>query len=190
MNNYIAITEEDFRTIFVEKITEFYDEESQLLEDDLCERALVFRIGCHLHNAFDGCSVYCEYNKAHGGIEVTPKQIRHEEKSRLVYPDVIIFSDVEEGSDANKIVVEVKKITNRCDWSLDIDKLRYFTQDPYGYDTGYHLILGKSYFILCLYEHGNLVSAEKYDKVSNQWIPSHAGDIEYANAKDLIGAFR
>ena len=187
MDNRMEETKEHFRSIFVQKIKDFYDNESQLLNDDVGERALVFRIGCRLYNVFPGCSVYCEYNKAHGDNETTSKSIPGKIHT---YPDLIIFSDTETGSAANKIVVEVKKETNCDKLKNDVDKLRWFT-DPsykYRYETGYHLILGKLYFILCLYERGQLISIDKYDKISDQWNSSHAENFIYINVKDLMGA--
>ena len=186
MNRHVDMEKNRFRKIFIQKIKDFYDNERNLLDDDLGERALVFRIGGRLYNAFDKCSVHCEYNKAHRADETTSKSIPGKIHT---YPDLIIVSDIEKGSDANKIVVEVKKAGNRNDFKNDIDKLHWFT-DPtyrYRYDTGYHLVLGKSFFILCHYENGKLFFVEKYEKPS--WKSSRVENIEYSNAKELINAF-
>lgn len=175
------------RGTFITKVEEFYDNESQLLQDDLCERALVFRLGCRLYAAFSGCSVYCEYNKAHGEDGVTSKGIPGQIHT---YPDILIFSDTINGSSANKIVIEVKKANNNQSWETDIKKLKWFT-DPvykYRYKTGYHLILAKTFFILCLYERGSLVSAKKYIRNNTAWIIQTASLTNYATRNDVLGA--
>lgn len=175
------------RGIFITKVEEFYDNESQLLQDDLCERALVFRLGCRLYAAFSGCSVYCEYNKAHGEDGVTSKEIPEQIHT---YPDILIFSDTVNDSSANKIIVEVKKKNNNQSWGSDINKLKRFT-DPvykYRYKTGYHLILAKTFFILCLYEDGSFVTATKYIKNNEGWLSQVISLTTYATRNDLLRA--
>ena len=175
------------RETFTTKVKEFYEREIQLLEDDLCERALVFRLGCRLYNAFSGCSVYCEYNKARGVDGVTSKEIPGQIHT---YPDILIFSDTINGSSANKIVVEVKKENNNQSWETDIKKLEWFTNSgfKYRYKTGYHLILAKTFFILCLYEEGRFVTATKHVKSNANWIIQAASLTTYATRNDLLGA--
>ena len=175
------------RGTFITKVEEFYDNESQLLQDDLCERALVFRLGCRLYAAFSGCSVYCEYNKAHGEDGVTSKEIPEQIHT---YPDILIFSDTVNDSSANKIIVEVKKKNNNQSWGSDINKLKRFT-DPvykYRYKTGYHLILAKTFFILCLYEDGSFVTATKYIKNNEGWLSQVISLTTYATRNDLLRA--
>lgn len=175
------------RSTFITKVEEFYDNESQLLQDDLCERALVFRLGCRLYAAFSGCSVYCEYNKAHGEDGVTSKEIPEQIHT---YPDILIFSDTVNDSSANKIIVEVKKENNNQSWGSDINKLKWFT-DPvykYRYKTGYHLILAKTFFILCLYEDGSFVTATKYIKNNEGWLSQVISLTPYATRNDLLRA--
>ena len=175
------------RGTFITKVEEFYDNESQLLQDDLCERALVFRLGCRLYAAFSGCSVYCEYNKAHGEDGVTSKEIPEQIHT---YPDILIFSDTVNDSSANKIIVEVKKENNHQSWGSDINKLKWFT-DPvykYRYKTGYHLILAKTFFILCLYEDGSFVTATKYIKNNEGWLSQVISLPPYATRNDLLRA--
>ncbi|MCQ2352399.1 MAG: hypothetical protein MJ033_02850 [Victivallaceae bacterium] len=189
MENNQNISAEDLKRIFIGKIREFYNEENRLLADDLCERALVFRIGCRLYNAFAGCSVFCEYNKAHGENGTTSKEIPGQIHT---YPDILIFSATETGSSANKIVVEVKKSNNANSWSSDIDKLTWFTAPRYKYRylIGYHLILAENIFILCLYERGHLTSITKHIKRGTTWGFQTAppSPIGYTCFKDLMRA--
>jgi hypothetical protein len=42
-----------------------YAEENELFEDNLCERAIVFRFAYHLQNEMEGYWVDCDYNSSH-----------------------------------------------------------------------------------------------------------------------------
>ena len=167
-------------------IKEFYKEEQSLLKDDLCERALVFRLGCRMYSKFHGCSVYSEYNRAHAEDNVSYKDIPGKIHT---YPDLIVVSDSEKGSNANKLMIEVKKEKNN-DLSSDIEKLKWFSDQSYKYRylCACHLFLSVDYFLVCSYENGNVKDIFQFTLRDNQWIYNHvipASDFNYSSLKDL-----
>ena len=172
----------DLKNIVLRAVKAFYEQDSTLVEDDLCERALTFRIGLQLakvieeHHDVYG-DVQSEFNKAYSMfMEVTEKSInlpRGYIKDKN-YPDLLLFShDV-----GNKIIIEIKKLnklTRNRDLKEDIIKLYAFTHpyvNDYCYPLGVHLILETNAFLAIWFVKGRVQSAIilSYNSESSKWM--------------------
>ena len=192
-------TEDELLGILIPRIMQFYSREQHLLRDDLCERSLVFRLGCILYNSFDGCSVHSEYNKFHDAYGAHSKSIPGQVHT---YPDLIVFFDripINEPQNSlslNQLFVEVKKSQNNRLQS-DLNKLKWFTDDSYKlqYVLGCHLFLDVSCFIIVCHHHGYPYSVLKYeyDCIQNSCIGPQTQEVptwfEYHSFSDLNRMF-
>lgn len=95
----------------------FYKEDSYLIDNNVHERSLTFRLGVYLQNEFPDYNVDCEYNKVGNG---DPKRIdllmaaqqdcpkdcnKCAANKCVVFPDIIVH---QRGTDENILVVEAK----------------------------------------------------------------------------------
>lgn len=176
------------KRIFVEKIIELYQNEYSLFSDKLCERAIVFRLGARMLNAFQGCTVYSEYNKAHSpdgttGYKNIPGKIH-------TYPDLIVVSDSESGRAANKLMIEAKWSSNK-DIATDLNKLKWYTDSSFRYDytIAAHLFIDENYFLLAWYENGFVNTIESHIRHDGNFIKkSMSWNKEYISSGELKAA--
>ena len=105
---------DELKDLLVSAVKAFYEQDGQLVKDDLCERALTFRIGLRLAKAIEEHhdiygDIQSEFNKAYSnGMVMNGKSI-HLPSGTLKthnYPDLLLFNHVV----GNKIVVEIKKL--------------------------------------------------------------------------------
>ena len=156
----------ELKDLLVLSVKAFYKQDRQLVKDDLCERALTFRIGLQLnkaikcyHNIYG--DVQSEFNKAYSEtVGVMEKRIHLPFGSikEHNYPDLILFNH----NIGNRIIIEIKKLnklTRNVHIIDDIYKLYAFTHptnDDYCYSLGVHLILGKDAFLAIWYVNGKI----------------------------------
>lgn len=192
-------TENELLDRLIPGIKLFYSREHHLLRDDLCERSLVFRLGCILYNAFEGCSVHSEYNKFHDEYGAHSKSIPGQVHT---YPDLIVFFDnvprdePPNSLSLNQLFVEVKKSQNDRLQS-DLNKLKWFTDDSYKlqYVLGCHLFLDVNSFLVVCHHHGFPYSVLKYeyDYIHDSWTSPQMLDVppwfEYHSFSELNRMF-
>ena len=151
--------EEKTLEVLKNAVYEFYQKDFKLLNINVSERAMVFRIACYLEKNVkkldtfqDNISVDCEYNRS----ERNPKQ----QASGILYvPDLCIH---ERGSnDHNFLCVEFKKKGgNHNGNKKDKKTLECMTsQESYGlgYQLGLHIHLYVKYIIIDKYKNGSIV---------------------------------
>ena len=102
-------------------------EEATILAFDVGERTICACLAAILKRSLDEFSVHVEYNR-HG---IYPKEIKLPDSdgvltSARIFPDIIVHKPGDD--DANLLVVEVKKTTNRVVDELDISKLQHIKQ--------------------------------------------------------------
>lgn len=164
------MTEAEIKEAFVGAVKRFYDKEERMLKDDVCERALAFRLGLDVVAMFPQFTVHSEYNKAHDRYGVA--QAKEIPGKIHTYPDLIVVDGVGQGSDSNILMVEIKKSKNKADITSDLDKLRWFTEPLYcyRYKVAAHLFFDKTSFLVVWYKDGLPVSADQWCFASGVWV--------------------
>jgi hypothetical protein len=128
------MTRHEVETLLRHAVAQLLEHDWQLLEYDVDERAVVAKLACYLARLFPEYHVDVEYNR-HG---LTRKQLGLPSACRgggtkLIVPDLIVHS---RGSDdANLLVLEVKKETNREPRTCDRAKIAGM-KHHYGYTWG------------------------------------------------------
>lgn len=117
-------------------LSRLYCEDYILIENECCERSIVFRIGIYLNEVLKDkeFNVDCEYNK----LRDKPKSLM---RRRLNYPDIIIHK---RDKNENYLIAEVKtkKSTNKKSLKNDVCKLIGFTREMnYKYNYGVHIYI-------------------------------------------------
>ncbi len=135
--------------------------EQKIIANNISERAITHKLAEYLQQEFPDYDVDCEYNRNFEEgrdrpkfIEVIRRKvfemiedgIKHktleEVKDQVsTYPDIIVHERL--ANDRNLLVVEVKKSNNNnnADWSIDDEKLNYFTDQKkeYKFQLGLHI---------------------------------------------------
>lgn len=91
-----------------------------LLEINVHERSICYKLASYLQEYFDDLNVDSEYNRRYDGDK---KELTLEGKKSLVFPDIIVHS---RNTDHNLLVIEIKK-SNNSNTTKDDLKLREFT---------------------------------------------------------------
>ena len=189
------IAKEWLKEKLIASLKSFYEKERHLLIDELCERAVTFRLGLIMATKFRPVSVYAEYNKKHDADgRAWPKSLGLLQD--ISYPDLLVFSNDEPDEKPNKLVVEAKldyRNQSSEDISHDKEKLIYFTdQDKeYRYIIGAHLLLGKDFFTIAYYENGRLSTAEQYCKPRSRWRKRGSNDpLDYYTISEFRSIIR
>ena len=129
----------------VAALSEFYAQETFLLEKDVGERPLTHRLAVHLEHQFAGWQVDCDYDRLgertlrlpHGSIISTDDHL-----GKSIYPDIVVH---QREIPNNLLTIEVRKSTNHQPLEHDQHKLRALT-DPhlwFAYWIGVFVTLGK-----------------------------------------------
>jgi hypothetical protein len=110
-------------------------EDSYLLTDDVNERSITHRFAEHLQREFPEWNVDCEYNRDNHDTKRLTLPTHHDISSsdlhaKTVFPDIIIH---QRGTNKNRIVIEVKKSSNRESDDWDLKKLAAF-KNELGYE--------------------------------------------------------
>ncbi|MBU0477728.1 hypothetical protein KKC91_04080 [bacterium] len=104
--------------IFVKSIKKFIDEEKFLLEKDLNERTISYKLAEYLQKAFSDYDVDCEYNRMTDKynpkgyvkkiLELNSEKVESDdERAITVYPDIVVHKRGD--NDSNHLVIELKK---------------------------------------------------------------------------------
>ena len=118
----------------------FYKEDSYLIDNNVHERTLTFRLGMYLQNEFSDWKVDCEYNKNYQTFQRNKLLFaRCDKESKFsckdccdhrkctVFPDIIIH---QRGTDKNLLVIEAKCNAAVSQIAEDKEKLRAYLDDP------------------------------------------------------------
>ncbi len=107
-----------------------------LLENDVNERSISHKLAEHLQEQFPDWHVDCEYNRNYDLVKRLnidpPDPPIGDTQGKTVYPDIVVHH---RNTDANLLVIEIKKSTNAGGRRFDIEKLRLFTTEL-GYTYG------------------------------------------------------
>ena len=146
--------------MLIRSLNQLYKNDAPLLSNNLCERALVFRVGHYLSKLLDEdypnseYSVDSEYNRR-GSLE---KRIC---SSHAQYPDLILHKrgDTSATDGNNLLVVEFKRARERNykkGFENDVKKLEHLTQNnDYNYLLGSHVYLENDNYMIVWYIRGN-----------------------------------
>jgi len=120
----------------------FYENDSFLIENKLCERCLVHRVAVYLENErFSDYFIDCEYNKSLLDKKSVPKISSNLNGN---YIDIIITKR-DDNYKHDLICFEIKRWDNYHGRNKDRKNLRILTKgDKFGYYFGFYIILGKS----------------------------------------------
>lgn len=120
----------------------FYENDSFLIENKLCERCLVHRLAVYLENErFPGYFIDCEYNKMHRDQKSMPK-IASNLNGNFI--DIIITKR-DDNHQNDLVCFEIKRWDNYHGRNKDRENLRILTRgDRFGYSLGFYIIFGKS----------------------------------------------
>lgn len=125
----------------------FYKEDSYLIDNNVHERSLTFRLGMYLQNEFPDYNVDCEYNKNYQTFQYNkllsarcdkePKFNCKEcgdHRKCTVFPDIIIH---QRGTDKNLLVIEAKCNANEQQIIEDCEKVQaYLDESTLHYQYG------------------------------------------------------
>ena len=152
----------------------FYSNDAYLIDKNVHERALTFRLGMYLQILFSSWDVDCEYNK---NIETfrTNKllHIRCEQngecrtcadiRSCTVFPDIIIHK---RGTSENQLVIEAKCNANKTQKNNDLEKLQAYLDEPtlhykYGLFIDFKESVDETIKSLCWLQPGEFTDAKQ-----------------------------
>lgn len=129
--------------LLTEALDAFHASELHLLRTDASERSMTHRLALHLTPLFPDFDVDCEYNR--DGFDVKRLEL-HERPAKdddteavTVFPDIVVHRRGQ--SDANLLVIEVKKAGAAIRADYDMLKLRAFKLEL-KYSHAVHLTLG------------------------------------------------
>ena len=118
----------------------FYKEDSYLIDNNVHERSLTFRLGMYLQNEFPNWKVDCEYNKncqtfqynklLSARCDKEPKFNCKEcgdHRKCTVFPDIIIH---QRGTDKNLLVIEAKCNADVLQIEKDKEKIDAYLSEP------------------------------------------------------------
>lgn len=122
---------DEVRKRLLAALQELEENDSVLLENDLSERCITFRLAMYLQNVFPEYSVDAEYNRK----GASPKTLRLPEQcanyenndgAPFVVPDIIVHQRGPDGP--NILVLELKKTTNRSPRDCDRERIHAFRE--------------------------------------------------------------
>ena len=119
----------DIKRTVNDALRTFYLNDLYLIEHDVHECALTFRLGFYLQNLFSGWDVDCEFNRDVGspdGIKHLPDWKNDEQSLKDIIPDIIIHR---RGTDCNLLVIEAKKNASDKERDDDIDKIKAYREE-------------------------------------------------------------
>ena len=183
-------TKEELLHILVAGIKRFYREENHLLVDEVCERAVAFRLGTKLLNRFKPADVYAEYNRRHDPDGFARKK-RLGNLQDTSYPDLLVFRRIGEDDTPDKIAIEMKmgyQESTSNDYIADREKLKVLTdpnEDDFNYILGIHLIMNVDRFYLCGYEQGTQSFIQRFVRTNGKWEQKELWPHSYLSYDDL-----
>jgi hypothetical protein len=129
----------------VSALTDLIERDGMLLQNDVNERAITHKLGSYVQMRFRRWNVDCEYNRNHDDakrLNLNPGRVMtNDTQGQTVFPDVIVHK---RNTNANLLVIEVKKSTNPNDDDHDVQKLRAFkSQLGYSYAVFVRLATGQ-----------------------------------------------
>ena len=123
----MSVSERQIHRKVITAIRELFRRDRSLLENDLNERTITHKLGVYVQGQFRGWNVDCEYNRNHDDakrLDLNARPTRtNDTQGQTVFPDIIVHR---RRSDANLLVIELKKSTNRERSDYDVRKLRAF----------------------------------------------------------------
>ena len=131
----------------IDALEHFYLNDRYLIDKNVHERSLTFRLGMYLQQEFSGWDVDCEYNRncqTFHNNKILSVRCVHEpqfncegcnnRKKCTVFPDIIIHK---RGTDQNLLVIEAKCNANEQQITEDCEKLQaYLSESTLSYRCG------------------------------------------------------
>lgn len=148
---------EEIKDAIKKSLYEFFEKEQDLIDRDVNERSISYKIAEYITPKFSNWNVDCEYNRDMENTKLlglSLEDIKTDDlKGSTVYPDIIIHK---RGTKKNLLVIEIKK--SGLPYDKDIKKINAFLKsDKYSYKFGLMLIINT-----------DDRSSKKYDW---QWFP-------------------
>ena len=181
-------SEEQIKQALVKAVSSFYQKESRLVDDGVCERAIVGRILLYLVPKVKQLGVkyevFTEFNRMYEGVDnhAIEKMLDSENEHEIkVYPDILVLRCSDDMTPCENImVVEAKKVDNASysDLKSDKTKLKVFTKDCpendscqryFGYQIGAHLFFDKNSFVILWYKNGVPTTEDIFTKNGNHF---------------------
>ncbi|MBO4621000.1 MAG: hypothetical protein J5654_12945 [Victivallales bacterium] len=193
------ISDEQIKQALVKAVISFYQKESRLVDDGVCERAIVGRILLYLAQKIKrlryGYEVFTEFNRMYEGVDnhAMVKLLDSENGKKIkVYPDILVLKCNNDMTPCeNILVVEAKKFDNASFSALKSDKtkLKIFTevfsetisfQRCFGYQIGAHLFFDMNRFVILWYKNGEPTEEVIFTKNGNHF-DHETRDFVYSN---------
>lgn len=130
----------------ISALQEFYARERFILERDLGERTLTYRLAVQIERHFPGWDVDCDYNRLGDRALLLPRGAivsTDDPLAKSVYPDIVVH---QRAVPKNLLAVEVRKAANHQPLQHDLHKLMALT-DPhlwFAFAGGVLLTLGRT----------------------------------------------
>jgi hypothetical protein len=122
--------DEDMAKLIVCAINKLFEQDQHLFIVDANERSITHRLGIYLQENFLDWDVDCEYNRNGHEVKSIIGDIgcvaSNDTEGKTVFPDIIVHR---RGTDRNKLVVEIKKTKNIQKSAIDLEKLKYLSQE-------------------------------------------------------------
>lgn len=156
-------------------LAELYLRDVELIEKNIDERAIAFRLGIYLDTSAK--KYFCDYalDSEYNRYKEEPKQVfsqceskcavrcawKHIHKRKRARPDFILHK---RGYNENMCCIEVKKISKTCNY--DRAKLSYMTctNGSYRYQFGLLLRIGDTETIIELFQDGRFIERSLYTR--------------------------
>lgn len=124
----------------IDALEHFYLNDRYLIDKNVHERSLTFRLGMYLQQEFSGWDVDCEYNKnceTFHENKLLSSRCVHEQrfhcedcndrKKCTVFPDIIIHK---RGAEQNLLVIEAKCNANKQQIEEEKEKIEAYLNEP------------------------------------------------------------
>lgn len=151
----------------------FFKCDSELMDVNANERSISHKLGEHLQAEFPKMNVDCEYNRRGERVKKMNKIVEDSEPvliddtdGQTIFPDIIMHR--RRNDNENLLVTEIKKSTSRVSRNRDIEKLKVFTGDDFGYQVGLLIDIDvrakRVNGVLC-FQHGELQTRSEWYRI-------------------------
>lgn len=155
----MAIDWETHKERLKKALDNFLGKDMELLQRDVNERSISFKIGSYLAIEYEGeRDVDCEYNRKGDDVKRLPLPVgikSDDTNGKTIFPDIIVHTRGQD--ECNELIIEIKK-KNNSDTQRDFEKLTNLTKQDGGYNYKYGIHITFSEDKICdieVYEDGS-----------------------------------